>query len=790
MLKKKFKMAGLLLAVFFTTSNAQTDTYKFNSIRMGGGGFVSSIITCPTQKDLIFARTDVGGAYRWNEADKSWIPLHDWVNDNQWTLLGVEALAIDPQQPNRVYMSCGLYNNSPSTVLRSTDYGATFKLSTDVFPQIHGNGMGRQNGERLAVDPNKSAVLFCGFRNGTLYRSPNYGANWSTVDGFGTKSTTNANGVCAVAFDKSSGTPGNASQRIFAAVSRTGSDNLFVSENGGTTWAKVTGSVTNYMPQRIFVSNGILYVAYADKEGPHNPGSGAIMKYNIATATWTNISPSSLPFGGITQDASNPDILMATTINVYQVQSWTTSTQWGDRMYRSTNGGTTWTELFSTQKIQLSPIDTWNTNISLHWAGSIEIDPFNPERVFVTSGNGLFMTDKISDISTTKSTWYFQVKGIEETVPFGVASLPNNRYVTVIGDYAGFVHDGLTSVPRQFSTGGGTNTSLAVASGQPNILVRSGASNSYTNDSGNTWTVMNNPSTTAKYGNLALSRTGNIILYSPRDTVYKSINKGVNWTKLIGFFSGAFIAPDQVVNEKFYTYNPSNGNFYSSVNGGTTFELTAGTLPTGGNKTIRAVPGIEGDVWVAASYNGLYRTTNSGSSFSKIANVTQCVSLGFGKAAPNKTFPTIYLWGKVVGGVVNNALYRSTDQGASWQRINDDMHQYGGLGNANFVDGDMNVYGRVFMSSWGRGIIYGDIDTSTDIKKPATSKAGVLYPNPTTDKLFGANDVTQIDIYSLNGQKLLQSQHSSITVSSLSNGWYMARVHQADCIVNQLFMKN
>ena len=35
---------------------------------MGGGGFVSAIITSKTEKNLIYARTDVGGAYRWNTA--------------------------------------------------------------------------------------------------------------------------------------------------------------------------------------------------------------------------------------------------------------------------------------------------------------------------------------------------------------------------------------------------------------------------------------------------------------------------------------------------------------------------------------------------------------------------------------------------------------------------------------------------------------------------------------------------------------------------------------------------
>ena len=563
-----------------------------------------------------------------------------------------------------------------------------------------------------------------------------------------------------------------------------------MSEDAGTTWNPVAGAINNFMPQRMFVSNGVLFIAYADKAGPGNAGSGALKRYNISTATWTDISPSALPFGSITQDASNPDVLMATTINVYQYQSWTTSGQWGDRMYRTTDGGKTWIELYSAQKIQLSPLDTWSTNISLHWAGSLEIDPFNPERVFVTSGNGLFMTDKISDSNTGKSTWYFQVKGIEETVPFGVASLPNNRYVTVIGDYAGFVHDGLTSVPRGFSNGGGTNTSLALASAQPTILVRSGSSNCYSNDAGDSWSIMNNPSSTAKYGSIALSRNGNIILYSPRDTVYKSINKGINWTKLLGFFKAAFIVPDQVINEKFYTYETATGKFYVSINGGSTFETTTGTLPTGGNKIIRAVPGIEGDVWVAGSSNGLYRTTDSGASFAKIASVTQCTSVGFGKAAADKSFPTIYMWGKVTGGVSYNALYRSADQGATWLRINDDMHQYGGLGNANFVDGDMNVYGRVFMSSWGRGIIYGDIETKTGNINPKTTRKSALYPNPTSDKLFGNESVNQIQIFTLHGQKLLESKQSSISVSSLKNGWYMARVLQSDSIVNQLFLKN
>lgn len=66
---------------------------------------------------------------------------------------------------------------------------------------------------------------------------------------------------------------------------------------------------------------------------------------------------------------------------------------------------------------------------------------------------------------------------------------------------------------------------------------------------------------------------------------------------------------------------------------------------------------------------------------------------------------TIYIWG-TVGSV--NGMFRSTDEGKNWIRINDDDHEYGGPGNGQFVVGDMNTFGRVYMSTAGRGIVMGN----------------------------------------------------------------------------------
>ena len=103
--KKSLALLSLvfLISLFHYEVKAQTSGYTWKNAPIGGGGFVTGIITHKTSGDR-YCRTDVGGAYRWDAANNKWIQLLDWLNESENGFIGVDALALDPQNANNVYM--------------------------------------------------------------------------------------------------------------------------------------------------------------------------------------------------------------------------------------------------------------------------------------------------------------------------------------------------------------------------------------------------------------------------------------------------------------------------------------------------------------------------------------------------------------------------------------------------------------------------------------------------------------------------------------------------------------
>lgn len=234
--------------------------YKWRSVAIGGGGFVTGVLFHPAERDLAYARTDVGGAYRWDARAQQWIALTDWLGADDWNLMGIDAFAVDPADPQALYLAAGTYMHERAgnaAVLRSFDRGRSFERAELPF-KLGGNQLGRSNGERLAVDPHDGRVLLLGSRDAGLWRSDDRGAHWARVDAFTAEAMAGATarnhvgreqavGIAFVVFDAASGRPGRPTPRIYVGVS-TAQTSLYVSDDAGRSWSAVAGSPRACVP--------------------------------------------------------------------------------------------------------------------------------------------------------------------------------------------------------------------------------------------------------------------------------------------------------------------------------------------------------------------------------------------------------------------------------------------------------------------------------------------------------------------------------------------------------------
>ncbi len=780
----------------------------------GGGGYIPNIIFNPSEKNLIYARTDIGGAYRWNATTNLWVPLMDWVTWANWNELGVESLATDPVNPNNLYIMAGLYTNSwttqNGTLLISNNQGATFTQVPMPF-KVGGNMPARNMGERLAIDPNDDSILYFAARSGNgLWKSTNAGVTWSQVTSFPTPGTYavlpgdayqgDIIGPAWVVFDPRTGSSGSATQTIYVGVAQPNGDNIYVSKNGGATWAAVpgqptctltgtqeTGSVTctnggswtiadyapapGMFPDRAVLAptTGMLYITYSNGAGPYDGSQGDVEQYNTATGTWKEIAPNP-PTGtggndyygycGLAVDAEAPNTIMVSAFN-----SW-----WPDTiLWRSTNGGTTWSQIWSwssypsrtfmyTLNDAAAPwVNEGDTNPiapieapELGWMVSgLAIDPFNSNHMLYGTGMTMWGTNNLTNWDAgNQITLSIASMGIEETSVLGLVSPPAGggaHLYSVMGDVSGFAHTSLTTAPTfpWANSFFGTHTSIDFAELEPQFMAMAGdgtptsspvlTSTAFTYSGGTTessWYAgsVDPPGyTTGSGGTIAAAADASRVVWNPGGmSAFYSTTTGSSWTASTGLPIGGIVISDRVNPLKFYDY--AAGQFYVSVNGGVSFTASPATgLPVSGdNVSMHAVPGIEGDIWLVggSTANGIYgmwHSTNSGTSFTQLSNVQQADVIGFGKAAPGSTYPTIFTNAQI-GGV--RGIFASTNEGASWTQINDSAHEYAAADAA--ITGDPQVFGTVYLATNGRGIIMGTGTPTTSPTFTLSSSAATL----------------------------------------------------------------
>lgn len=741
-------------------------TRRWTTVKMGGGGYVPGIIYHPTVPNLRYARTDVMGVYRWDQDRSSWTALTDHFGRPDGGHQGAESMAVDPTDPNRVYMTTSMavqYGNG--RFYYSSDQGRTWGHVTLPFP-VGSNNQGRAIGERLMVDPNQPTTLFYASRTAGLWKSTDRGLNWSQVTSLSSFVMNNTQrdsanggspiGVEFVVFDVTVPTSGftasgSATQTIYVGVAPDYknlaglSAYLYKSTNGGATWSPVTipSAVVTlirddpdndndvYIPHFARAADGMWYVPFSSSSGPGSGAPSALYKFD--GTTWTKLIASGEGqyyggIGGLSVYGSGASTKVAFGV----------SGTWGDGGWiqiamRSSNGGATWQE-FGRSGDTGGSLNYHDGTGYWGWVDDLDIDPFNPDNVSYVLGGGIMSTTEA--FSAALPRWKYDVDGIEEMVNLAMAAPPPGApYVLASGhgDTGMFVHTSLTTSPTRslsLSGSGGNGTGIDMAWNNPSFIVGVGtfdgtSKGAYSTNAGITWTPFPTlppvGNATGDESKVAVTANGANIIWAIRGQVpYYTTNRGASWTatNLPAPAVAYHIAADRKNPMKVYAYDhggnwwyPSNSaRFYRSIDGGRTFTAIARTwAPNGNSVTGLAVnPFVEGDVWLADA-NNLWHSTDSGLTWTRL---TAMATVGAEFTNVHGAIK-VALGAPAPGSVHSATVYLiGTINGvdAVYQSVDmgstwlriDDDQHR--YGGVNGIAADTSVFGRVYLR--GRGINY------------------------------------------------------------------------------------
>jgi photosystem II stability/assembly factor-like uncharacterized protein len=664
------------------------EVFEWSALSSGSGGFVTGFDS-NADGSVKLARTDVGGAYRWVSADRRWTPLltGDGVAEPEPDDYQIEAMAIAPSDPDRLYLSVGATLKDPlGRVLVSSDGGTTWSSSRQRFV-IFGNGDWRTSGERLAVHPDDPDTVLLGTRTEGLWRSTDAGQTFSRIEGVGVgENPTGADGD-----------PAGVTWAVFApdATAYVGVSGVGIlrSTDGGATWN--TAVSTDGMPFDAEVAtDGRLWVAVRD------PGQIWVVDGDNAV----DVAPKrNVRYETVTVDPFQPDRALIGGVGLGN----------GD-LYETTDGGDSWQQLgLSTSCPRVPWIDEYPFEFfptgSFRFDRAVEGDVWIPEGFLVWRG------------SVRGSTLQVQCEsdGIEELVSNDVVAPRGGEPVTAHWDRAIFWHgsgdaaDALVHPVDRFQSAWDLDWSPADPSfivavlGDQRTCCRNdddSYNSGYSTDGGRSWQRFSSYDSdhprVLVYGNIAVSssNTSNLVwLPTFNGAPHHSTDQGATWapvelpgTEDMRNDSGAYkggshanyfldrqvLAADRIAPDTFYLYHSDLGIF-RSVDAGATWELQPSeNLPTGWTvghfrAQLVASPTTEGHLLFSPGPQNAgpvpaYESRDGGASWRALPGLRDVTTFAFGAAVAESESSAVYLYGAVDGAT---GLWRSVDDLESWELV-------------------------------------------------------------------------------------------------------------------------
>lgn len=762
--------------------------YQYENVPIPGGGYVTGFVFHTQKPHILYARTDIGGVYRYDYKVRKWKSLIDHVTQKDLSETYPIAIGVDVNNPDRLLVACGVNEANKGVLAISHDRGKHFTYEK-IPTLVHGNLNGRGTGLRLIVDAKDDQTLYFASQQGGLLRSKDLGKSWESLEVNGEKYMTfvwqSKDAKTLVV-----GTAGVVTKRS----KRVRGHSVYVSYDEGEHFEKLwqpepskpKGSkMSGYVGQRYAEDEKYLYVTFS-QTGKHSyvvengyscdsgdALGGKIIRYERNAkgriTSYKDITPFQIEgvkeplkygFSGISTCKVQRGLLVATTLCKEE----------GDCIYRSYDYGEHWEIVLEDLKRGNLSFDTsymkpqYNGGHSiLHWPSDIKINPFNGNEVWFNSGTGIFGSKNLlSDVPQFKD----YTKGIEETVHLNVYSPPSGKVqlIDILGDLGGFAFKNIKAAcENSFADAKGNRYITCINADysdlNPKVLVVTARGNwtgktkgglILSKDQGKTFERLPMPYGLSKEiddklkliekpnvnaGWVALSSGCNHMVWSiadqiqlPMETIIHSEDGGRTFKacKIYNLHNeqinhkGMKVFADRVNNELMYGFD-DEGEIYISKDGGASFKqyptdnrlrgVNFALIDCANQTEVRGESGKEGIFYMALRDKGLwkmaYKAHEDQLSLKKLSAEGETIyRIGLGLIRPNgdylKEDKALYICGELKG---EYGFYCSLDDGKTWIKLNTEKQMFGEI---NSIEGDSRTFGRFFIATGSRGVLYGE----------------------------------------------------------------------------------
>lgn len=600
-----------------------------------GLGRVNDVAFHPSDANTIYVGAPSGGVWKTINGGTTWNPLTDNLPS-----LGVSSVLVDPNNANIVYLGTGDRDagDAPGIgVYKSINGGSTWAVSN--------SGMGNVTVNKIIINASNSSVLLAATSAG-IYKSTNAGATWQLK-------SSNAKFKDLVI------KPSNFSI-IYATVASSSGATFWRTMNGGDTWSQIsTGLTATGTRMVIGVSNAGPDIVYLLAGG----SSGLVACYKSTNGGSSFASQSTTPnilgyseYGtdnssqayydlAIAVDPTNANTIYVGGINIWKSTnggaSWAINAHWvgsggvddihADQhclvyspsnvlfngndggVYKTSNGGTTWTEISSGLAIsQIYKIGQSATNTNLLIAG------------FQDNGTAVY-----------NSTWTTEIggDGMECIIdPLNTQFLYGSLYYGDIrrsidggSSFSQIADNGINGINES----GGWVTPFCLREGQSSTMfvgyknVWRSTNVQTANASSVTWTVISTFGNTSNLNVIENSPANSNVLYVSRgSSIFRSDNANAaspTWVTL-GGLSSTVTDIEAHPSDANIVYATAGNNVYKSVNKGQSWSSISGNLPAVSMNTL---------VYDVTSSEGLYVGSDLGV-FYKDANLANWISFSTG----------------------------------------------------------------------------------------------------------------------------------------------------------------